>query len=512
MEKKEIRIDDWRDLGKPIDLPSGKNYEVVVKREPIPIIVLPGIMGSRLRAAKGSKDRLWDPDYAYKTWMGVKYGTVFTTAVDKQNKIVGGPKFVKSHVEVIEDDASYNKRFREYPGADKRGWGGLAWSFYGPALQGLSDYTWPGVVNACFELPVYAMGYDWRGSARVAGDMLKKRVAEIKAANEGCKQVILVTHSMGGLVARAACNNGLEGDVMAVLHTVQPATGAPAAYWRMKAGFERHGPIGHITAWVLGADGREVTAMLGHMPGGLQLLPSKDYKTNEGKPAWLTYTPLGDRPSHLPRQGDPYAEIYKDEKSPWRLILWKEFLTGKMDGKASEAEVAASWKDFSKWIDDAKDFHEWLKLYEHPQSWHFYGHGRPTADTIELTTTMERHPGGQPIIPGVPLRPLLDQRGGFGLFDWYTPPEDHHWVRPMVGMSQPHGDGDSTVPVSSGKALKEKPKRAIPLPGSGHDSCFSDNDLVAGQKAGPKGVEARIGLGEIITRLCVYKIKKEKRW
>ena len=515
MEKKEILIDDWRDLGKPIPMPSGKDYQVVVKREPIPIILLPGIMGSRLRAAGGKKDRLWDPDYGYGTWMAWTFAMFWVSAADKQKKLVGGPAFVADHVEVNEKDASYNKRFREYVGADTRGWGGVAWGNYGPVLAGLTDYPWPGVVNACFELPVYAVGYDWRGSAKEAGQALKKKVAEIKAAHEGCKQVILVTHSMGGLVARSACKDGMAGDVMAVLHTVQPATGAPAAYWRMKAGFERHGPKGHITSWVLGANGREVTAMLGHMPGGLQLLPNKDYRTNEGKPAWLTFKPLGDHgdmPSYHPRTGDPYTEIYKEEKFPWRLIFWKDYLTGLEDGKAEKSKVDASWKDFSKWLDDAKEFHDKLKLYEHPESWHFYGKGRPTADTITLTTTMERHPGMQPIIPGVPLRPIADERGSFGLFDWYTPPVDHRWVRPLVSMSQPEGDGDSTVPMSSGSALKEKSARLMPIEGSGHDSCFTDVDMVKGRQAGPKGAKARIGLGEIITRLCAAKIKKEKHW
>src|SRR5439155_4638547 len=74
-------------------------------------------------------------------------------------------------------------------------------------------------------------------SAQMAGEKLKARVAKIKAENPRCKKVILVTHSMGGLVARSACSGGLAGDVLAVVHTVQPVTGAPAAYWRMKSGF-----------------------------------------------------------------------------------------------------------------------------------------------------------------------------------------------------------------------------------------------------------------------------------
>jgi len=63
---------DWQDLGKPLDLPTGKSHKVIVKREPIPIILVPGIMGSRLRIPGGqmayaipelAKDRVAPEDH-----------------------------------------------------------------------------------------------------------------------------------------------------------------------------------------------------------------------------------------------------------------------------------------------------------------------------------------------------------------------------------------------------------------------------------------------------------------
>jgi hypothetical protein len=56
-QPEEVQI-DWRDMEKPLDRPSGKAYKIVIKREPIPIIVLPGIMGTRFRESGGKGKRV----------------------------------------------------------------------------------------------------------------------------------------------------------------------------------------------------------------------------------------------------------------------------------------------------------------------------------------------------------------------------------------------------------------------------------------------------------------------
>jgi len=52
--------------------------------------------------------------------------------------------------------------------------------------------------------PVHAFGYDFRRSNFDSGDALLAFIANVIASHPGAEQVILVTHSMGGLVARAA--------------------------------------------------------------------------------------------------------------------------------------------------------------------------------------------------------------------------------------------------------------------------------------------------------------------
>lgn len=102
----------------------------------------------------------------------------------------------------------------------------------------------------------------------------QRDVAVHVGASIGVAFGILVTHSMGGLVARAAMKlSGAEGQVFGVVHGVQPAYGAPAAYMRMKAGFEGSDITGRIASRFLGPTGRDVTALLANAIGGLELLP-----------------------------------------------------------------------------------------------------------------------------------------------------------------------------------------------------------------------------------------------
>jgi pimeloyl-ACP methyl ester carboxylesterase len=232
---------------------------------------------------------------------------------------------------------------------------GVSWSSYGEILKSLQEREWDQSVNLFYEFPVYAFGYNWTASNGLAGEQLAAYIGQvIKGYTDGgrkCAKVLLVTHSMGGLVARSGCLlHGAKDKVLGVIHGVQPANGSPAAYWRMKGGFERphtipdldfsqwfRNPVkmfnhlkgklvnnetlgvGHIAAWVLGTDGEEVTALLGNMPGGLELLPNKQYNNNNGWERWLELLDSEGNVAALPKI-DPYEEIYRRDKDYYRLV------------------------------------------------------------------------------------------------------------------------------------------------------------------------------------------------
>eukprot|EP01032_Pedospumella_encystans_P026865 gene26865-30371_t len=121
--------------------------------------------------------------------------------------------------------------------------------------------------------PVYACGYNWLASNTEAADALKDRIAEVIAENNKgaykCEQVILVTHSMGGLVARCCAQlDGMAGKIAGIVHGVMPAVGAAVAYRRCKVGMREES---FTAGLVIGSNGREVTAVFAQAPGALQL-------------------------------------------------------------------------------------------------------------------------------------------------------------------------------------------------------------------------------------------------
>jgi pimeloyl-ACP methyl ester carboxylesterase len=102
---------------------------------------------------------------------------------------------------------------------------------------------------------------------RQSSERLEKRMLEIiefwTQPNGAATKVILVTHSMGGLVARA-CAKRIPDKIAGVIHGVMPALGAPAAYRRMACGTESSSPdYGPLDNWSLptgedpGRDDRE---------------------------------------------------------------------------------------------------------------------------------------------------------------------------------------------------------------------------------------------------------------
>jgi len=146
-------------------------------------------------------------------------------------------------------------------------------------------------VAACW-YPVHAMGYNFLKSN---GESAKVIAARIRGVVKGyrqrgfqCKEVIVVTHSMGGLLGRALLHpkyGAMQGDsdvkILGMYHSVMPSTGAAATYKRMRFGFlEGSGMAAEYEASVLGINGEHATAILANAPGPLELLPASWYGAN----------------------------------------------------------------------------------------------------------------------------------------------------------------------------------------------------------------------------------------
>lgn len=241
-----------------------------------------------------------------------------------------------------------------------------------PPLEPLDETTLKQAVKNCW-FPVHAMGYNWLQSNRLSGMRIAERIELLikryKEQGFQCEKVIVVTHSMGGLVARALIHPsiGNAGDkVLGIVHGVMPAIGAGAAYKRMRCGFEDPGlnsmsPVASITAKVLGNFGPEVTAVLGNAQGGLELLPSPAYGDH-----WLRVTQGGKTLMSLPKNGDPYREIYKT-RGKWYSLLREEWLN------PADLPGGPSFPKSCNLLDRAKAFHDEICATYHPTSFAHYG-------------------------------------------------------------------------------------------------------------------------------------------
>lgn len=480
---------DWPDLFGPI-LTTKTNFfnRIRIRREVIPIIFVPGIMGSRLKCGKKI---VWDPDD--KIFMFKTYGTLITPPAKRKRMLIG-KQFSPEFLQVSEDDAKHNQKFciPSDPWRDRRGWGGVSWDVYGGVLEELQNYNWnkpvrsedknkkKELVGKCFEFPVHAFGYNWTDSNFNSGRKLAAKIDGIikgyKETGRLCKYVILVTHSMGGLVARSACVlHGAQSQVLGVIHGVQPAVGAPAAYWRMKAGFERAGIKSTVAAWVLGTDGEEVTCILGNAPGGLELLPTKDYTANDGSKQWLHVTLKSGRKISLPN-GDPYAEIYRiggpSSKTPKKLdaSFWRLVNPEWLDPMDSGAKIILkktkkSWERYSYCLELAETFHKQLGTKFHEPTYQFYSSGLGTVDKIMFMHEDFFYRKKRAL--GVEITEPSRKVSCRGECTMYADICNQEIARPlpqpqktflacMSRISDYREGGDGTVPDSSGGALKGK--------------------------------------------------------
>lgn len=315
-----------------------------------------------------------------------------------------------------------------------------------PPLKPLEEKTLKEAVTGCW-FPVHAMGYNWLQSNRDSGVRVADRITALmeryKTQGFKCEKVILVTHSMGGLVARAVIHpemGKLHDKVLGIVHGVMPAIGAGAAYKRMRCGFEDPGlmsmsPMASVTAKVLGNFGPEVTAVLGNAQGGLELLPSQAYGNG-----WLQVTHNGQTIKALPQQGDPYEEIYK-LRGQWYGLLREEWINPAND-------KSAGFERTVKLLDKAKKFHRAIDSGYHDQSYAHYGAGQSHAAWHNVVWEIGAMP---PLLDLEKLKIASDNhQGKLQLIDQMEVSRTGATPELIEARIQPACDpGDQTVPLHS---------------------------------------------------------------
>lgn len=340
-----------------------------------------------------------------------------------------------------------------------------------------------------YRFPVHVCGYNWLDDNAASSERLKQRIEDVisryKKQKKKCEKVIIVTHSMGGLVARY-CSEvaGMRDTIFGIVHGVMPALGAAAVYRRMKAGTEYpHSNIderffGYLTSLALGSDAAEMTAVLSSAPGPLQLLPTPEYGNG-----WLKID--GGQTVHaLPQNGDPYNEIYTVRGAWWGLCADDLInpLNKESDPHRRSSMMDSDWDAFEGIIrGPVKQFHNQIIHKYHSLTFSFYG-----SDSNRKAYGEVLWRGG----PSVGERWLSDNRSYDELHGKTldrseinttrtvaAPLEGTGWktgVHMSYSVSEPDEDGDGTVPQRSGLAATAKSTSILRV-ATGHEAAFRES-------------------------------------
>ncbi|MDM0111189.1 hypothetical protein QTI66_03460 [Variovorax sp. J22R133] len=361
-------------------------------------------------------------------------------------------------------------------------------------------------------MPVYACGYNWLDDNKIAAKLLLKRIKEVIARNHTqkieCKQVMIITHSMGGLVSRACAKlDGAEKLIAGIINGVMPANGAAVAYRRCKVGMWDESVKASL---VIGTTGRQVTAVFAQAPGALELLPTQNYsndnkdnndnkcnkdnkdnKDNKYNRGWLeVHGPDGKSIAATLPATDPYEEIYKRNDRWWALVK-EEWLT-------PSGGVPISWGDYLDFLETAKKFHTTLTSQDYHQHTHaFFGDADKKGETRSFErvtwkmTKGHRQPlGGTKAPTPAQVYEMSAQEvrmtgsnpervGGERVINAETNTLDYETSSWDLAAAGQDGSGDGTVPASSGRAPLDCAKvlQVFKIKGVEHEPAYKDDTV-----------------------------------
>lgn len=491
------------------------NAQAVLLQPPInviPVIFLPGVMGTNLMSEQIEQpEAIWRGDSmlgVYWEWAS-KNGSnrrellnPDTTTVDNRGAI--------DHTlySPLSDDGKL------FPTRRERGWGEVLSFSYGKFLsvfqgallddwqQALANYGTPsdgkggGVLSQLvgrqlsedkgaeisgesvmtqkeldhfqnFLFPLHVYGYNWLQDNKTSANGLVNYIDEVidlykhehchgMAFPAGQEKVILVTHSMGGLVARYASQMlGAQDKILGIVHGVIPDLGSPAAYRRMKVGAKQEGMAGAV----LGNTAQELMPVLARAPAPLQLLPSAKYL---GGAPWLTVEGGNEDGSDtkLPKEQDPFGDIYLNE------TLWYRLYEADIIDK-DERVIKSNWNSYVKLIDmPVRQFISQLdKWGYHPNTYAFYGYKIDSDGTLSWKKTTQVY---SKKTDGINLKLPNNYRE-------ISLSRDHAQVYNLASSNTP---GDGTVPVESLSTIRHSSSiKSVMATDVDHQGAYNVNSL-----------------------------------
>jgi hypothetical protein len=349
--------------------PDSRQSPNAMNARVIPIVTIPGLMGTRLRFLEkvDGEEYRWDPNHKWGEMLPWKR----LTATKKASILRS------TNPAAIIDENKDN------------GWGALADDWYDPLLKPLKA---KGDLYKKVKNPLWAVGFDWRLTCADSANKLGVKIDFIRE-KERAEKVILITHSMGGLVARDALRQvkGLQDKVLGVVHVAQPVAGAVALYRRLFTGMQSKWDGKQAVCDILGNSPYEFITPLSGIQGVFELLPTFQYrylpKDSPDSPDPEFAKLRGPWESNQKGEVDSkkrtvypggIAKVrYTDTDSPPGMFNLK--IHGSRDAKETERTK----KDVLNNILRADLFHERLQLLIHKNPWSIYGTGIATDVAVK---------------------------------------------------------------------------------------------------------------------------------
>jgi outer membrane protein OmpA-like peptidoglycan-associated protein len=457
----------------------------------VPILFFPGMMATRLKKP-GGEDIIWDPDSL--GWMLKKMVIPgFLGRYKKIRNILGitikiGGETVNNEAEPIRKDQSSEENFYDKTQL-KRGFA-ECFSSFKDILKKMDKEFFTERRSIIEKLNIYApvevLGYDWRDEPDKIVEYVKGRIKEELEGDEylfsryGNEfKFIIVTHSMGGLIARKLLqeNKDLEERCLGVIHGNQPAVGSPKFYAYFKKGATevnittiaphntllnpaREGGLlkklgskfkdsfkERALSAAIGKEAIDFQYIASGAPGSLILLPTNDY----AKKKWLTWDfkkngPVIEKIKKAIKDIDDtdYAErgeinlnksiydYYRDGYDEYGKVSGYIGLLNKDFKKKYGIKI---FNEFFKSLKSAENFHKEIgegdNLYTHQQTYEISSNEYNTVQGVKLTEKDK-----EIIVP---------PSGGFMVKEFHAELDFSY-------------DGDGTVPLSSQRALSDRYK------------------------------------------------------
>ncbi|AMP04982.1 esterase/lipase family protein [Collimonas pratensis] len=533
---------------------KSRSLAVVPPRHVIPVIFVPGVMGTNLcgnENAKTPNAPAWRPPNGTLAGLGEVRRRIRQQPKDRQMQMIPETTKVDASGKISIPKGIDTLTEEE---ARRRGWGEIHWDSYGKILteleRSLNDlYINPGVENPTpmkvwdlaktlkkgksgkeedilkvwnpikgdaspltddeftrmndYYYPVWACGYNWLESNEKSAQLLVKRIKEALDWYSSTKyfipegKVIVLTHSMGGMVTRRA-SQLIEGQILGVVNSVQPVGGAPVVYRRFRAGTEVGGMFdieGAALSTIIGWDAADITCVMANSSGPMELLPTKHYPSK-----WLRMERQGDSTGESPQTPDPsdvFAKSMQKDRHPLFSLpisnpyseiyarTAQEVWWGMIDETLIDpADVAKDRKItpikmHRTALKDAENFHDTVELHCHPNTYAHYGADakQDSFGSVHWVTSADIPSDVREGLTGLTSREW-NKTGKAAVGS-----ENDGITFKLENKVKPQNDddpnaGDATVPYLSAALVGEEATHVFKMKGFDHAASYKSDDVI----------------------------------